>query len=91
MNKIITMYLCCLTGDRPREWLHWLPWAEYCYNTLFQSSLRTSLVCVVYGRDPPTVRSYSPGEAHLPAVDAQLWDHNEFLEEVQEQLEQAHQ
>jgi hypothetical protein len=32
VNKIITMYLRCLTGDRPRQWLQWLPWAEFCYN-----------------------------------------------------------
>jgi transposase InsO family protein len=24
-NKVIVMYLRCLTGDRPREWLRWLP------------------------------------------------------------------
>jgi transposase InsO family protein len=24
-NKVITMYLRCLTGDRPRQWLRWLP------------------------------------------------------------------
>jgi hypothetical protein len=91
MNKIITMYLRCLAGDQPREWLRWLPWAEYCYNTLFQSSIRTSLFRDVYGCDPPTVRSYSPGEARLPAVDAQLRDRDEFLAEVWEQLEQAQQ
>jgi hypothetical protein len=25
MNKVITMYLRCLAGDRPRQWLQWLP------------------------------------------------------------------
>jgi hypothetical protein len=70
MNKIITIYLYYLTGDRTREWLHRLPWVEYCYNTSFQSSLRTSPFHVIYGRDPLTIRSYSPREAHLPAVDA---------------------
>lgn len=24
-NKIIMLYLRCLTGDRPRQWLRWLP------------------------------------------------------------------
>jgi hypothetical protein len=24
-NKIIVMYLCCLTGDQPQHWLQWLP------------------------------------------------------------------
>jgi hypothetical protein len=78
-NKIITMYLRCLIGDRPWDWMHWLPWAEYCYNTSFQLSIRTSPFHVVYGRDPPTVRSYSPGEARLPAVDAQLRDETSSL------------
>jgi transposase InsO family protein len=34
-NKIITMYLRCLTGDWPRQWLEWLPWAEFCYNSSY--------------------------------------------------------
>jgi hypothetical protein len=34
-NKIITMYLRCLAGDRPWQWLRWLPWAKFCYNSSF--------------------------------------------------------
>jgi hypothetical protein len=52
-NKIITMNLCCLVGDRPRSWLQWLPWVLFCNNSSFQASLKTSPFCVVYGRDPP--------------------------------------
>jgi hypothetical protein len=25
-NKVIAMYLRCITDDRLRQWLHWLPW-----------------------------------------------------------------
>jgi transposase InsO family protein len=67
-NKIITKYLRCLAGDRPRQWLQWLPWAEFCYNTTFQASIQTSPFKVVYGRELPAVRSYCPGEAQSPAV-----------------------
>lgn len=42
-NKVISMYLRCLTGDRPRHWLRWLPWAEYCYNTAYYLALRDTL------------------------------------------------
>jgi hypothetical protein len=91
MNKTITMYLLCLVGDQPWDWMRWLPWVECCYNTSFQSSIRTSSFRVVYGRNPPTVRSYSLGETQLKAVDAQLVDRDEFLAKVQEQLEQAQQ
>ncbi|KAI4312382.1 hypothetical protein MLD38_037193 [Melastoma candidum] len=38
-NRVIVMYLRCFTGDRPRQWLRWLPWAEYVYNTAYQTSL----------------------------------------------------
>ena len=27
-NRVIAMYLRCFSGDRPRDWLRWLPWAE---------------------------------------------------------------
>jgi hypothetical protein len=88
-NKIIAMYLRYLTGDRPRNWVQWFPWAEFCYNSSFQSSLRTSPFKVMYGRDPPAMRPYSPGEAWLPAVQAQMMEHDEFLMEIRERLEQA--
>jgi hypothetical protein len=39
-NRIIVMYLRCFTGDHPHQWLRWLPWAEYTYNTVYQTSLR---------------------------------------------------
>ena len=49
VNKTISMYLRCITGDRPRAWLDWLPWAEYVYNTSYHSALHTSPFQVVYG------------------------------------------
>jgi hypothetical protein len=60
-NKITVMYLRCLTDDQPRRWLQWLHWAEYCYNSAYQSSLRTSPFKVVYSHDPP-LRTYLPGD-----------------------------
>ena len=42
VNKVITIYLCCTTGDRPRDWVDWLPWVEFCYNSSFHSALRTT-------------------------------------------------
>jgi hypothetical protein len=31
VNKTIGMYLRCMTGDRPRNWITWLPWAEFVF------------------------------------------------------------
>jgi hypothetical protein len=89
VNRIITMYLRCLAGDRPRLWLQWLPWAEFWYNTSFQTALKCSPFRVVYGRDPPALIHYQPGVAHAAAVDQQLQDRDEFLREIKERLLQA--
>jgi hypothetical protein len=66
------MYLHCLIGDRQRQWLQWLAWAKYCYNSSFQASIRTSPFRVVYGRDPPSLRAYTNGDIRFSAVHQQL-------------------
>jgi hypothetical protein len=88
-NRVIIMYLRCLTGDRPRDWLRWLPWAEYIFNTAYQSSLRDTPFRVVYGRDPPSLRSYEPGETRVAAVAHTLAERAEFIEDIRLRLEQA--
>ncbi|WVZ49645.1 hypothetical protein U9M48_000985 [Paspalum notatum var. saurae] len=89
VNKAITMYLRCLTGDRPRAWVDWLPWAEYCYNTAFHSALRTTPFQVVYGRSPPPLLPYTPGTAATTPVEELLQDRDTFLSEVRGRLIQA--
>jgi hypothetical protein len=69
VNRTIAMYLRCLTGDRPRAWVNWLPWEEYCYNIAFHSALRTTPFQVVYGRSPPPLLSYMEGTTATDAVD----------------------
>ncbi|WVZ69639.1 hypothetical protein U9M48_018398 [Paspalum notatum var. saurae] len=88
-NRVIIMYLRCLTGDQPRDWLRWLPWAEYVFNTAFQSSPRETPFRVVYGRDPPSIRSYEPGETRVAAVAKTMEERTEFLEDIRIRLEQA--
>ncbi|KAK3136157.1 hypothetical protein QOZ80_5BG0428960 [Eleusine coracana subsp. coracana] len=89
MNKTIAMYLRCLTGDRPRNWVRWLPWAEYTYNTSFHTALRDTPFKVVYGRDPPSLRFYEAGDLRVAAVAKTLADRDEFLQDVKARLEQA--
>ncbi|XP_066380951.1 uncharacterized protein [Miscanthus floridulus] len=88
-KRVIVMYLRCFTGDQPCQWLRWLPWAEYIYNTAYQTSLHDTSFQVVYGWDPPTIRSYEPGETHVAVVAKSMADRDEFLEDVRYRLEQA--
>ena len=88
-NRILGVYLRCLAGDRPRQWLRWLPWAEYCYNTSYQTALKTTPFEVVYGRSPPTLASYRPGLARVVALDRQLYERDVFLTDIRDRLHQA--
>ncbi|KAJ1254899.1 hypothetical protein BS78_K310000 [Paspalum vaginatum] len=83
------MYLRCITGDRPRAWVDWLSWAEYCYNTSYHSALRTTPFKVVYGRDPLALVPYQQGTASCQPIDEMLWERDIFLSEVRERLLQA--
>jgi hypothetical protein len=89
-NKVFAMYLHCFAGDRSRQWLQWLPWTEYCYNTSFHSSLHSTPFKVIYDQEPPSLRAYTPGKARLPVVHPQLMEHDEFICQVWERLEQVH-
>jgi hypothetical protein len=88
-NQIITMYLHCLTGDRPRSWLRWLPWAEFYYNTSYQAALKATPFHVVYGLAPLPMIPFQPGMTRVAVVDRQLQDRDMFLVEIKDQLLQA--
>ena len=91
VNKTISMYMCCITEDRPRAWLDWLPWAEYVYNTAYHSALRTSPFQVVYGIPPPDLLPYTPSTATTATIDNLLQERDSFITYVRERLLQAQQ
>jgi hypothetical protein len=82
VNKVIAMYLHCVTGDRPCAWVDWLSWAEYCYNTSFHTTLRATPFEVVYERPPQPILPYRPGSASTEAADDLLRSRDEVLAKV---------
>ncbi|XP_019183647.1 PREDICTED: uncharacterized protein LOC109178468 [Ipomoea nil] len=88
-NRTIEMYLRCFVGDKPRQWVEWFPWAEYCYNTSYHTSIRTTLFHVVYGREPPKLLSNEPGVSKPDTVDVHLQKRDAVLTEVRDRLQMA--
>jgi hypothetical protein len=78
-------------GDRPRAWVDWLSWAEYCYNTSYHTALCATAFEVVYGRSSPSILPYTPGTAWTEATDDMLHSRDEMLAEVRQRLLQAQQ
>lgn len=48
VNRTLEMYLTCFTSARPKEWLTWLPWADYGYDTSYHGSIKMSPYEAVY-------------------------------------------
>jgi hypothetical protein len=86
---IITVYLRCLVDDRPKSWLQWLSWAEYCYNTSYQTTLKATPFQVIYGCEPLPLIPFQPRATQVAAVEHQLRDRDIFLSEIKDRLLQA--
>jgi hypothetical protein len=84
--KVIVMYLRCLSGDKAKDWVRWLPWAKYYYNTSHHTSLRTTTFNLEYGRDPPALRSFDTRTTKVPTIDDLLTQRDYFLLTTRERL-----
>lgn len=89
VNRTVEMYLRCFVGGQPKQWVNWISWAEFCYNTSYHTALRASPFQVVYGRDPPHLLSYVPGSSRVDAVDQALIDRDLVLQKIRSRLRHA--
>jgi len=89
INRCLESYLRCFATDQPRSWSIWIPWAEFWYNTTFHGSTGMSPFEVVYGRKPPSVFQFIPGEIRVQTVLQELRDRDEALKQLKKQLLQA--
>ncbi|GJX69685.1 transposon ty3-G gag-pol polyprotein [Tanacetum coccineum] len=85
-DALSRQYLRCFTGDKPKKWTEWLPWAEYSYNTSMHTSTKMMPFQVVYGRLPPKLVPYIPGTTKVQEVDEYLCDRDEVLRQLRNNL-----
>ncbi|CAM8975817.1 unnamed protein product [Rhodiola kirilowii] len=91
VNRTLETYLRCFAGEKPKEWVQWLPWAEFWYNTSFHSATQTTPFQVLYGREPPRLIPYEPHSSSVQQVDQLLIDRDQILKDLKEQLSRAQQ
>ncbi|KAI4338096.1 hypothetical protein L6164_016448 [Bauhinia variegata] len=91
LNRGLETYLHCFTSEQPKCWEDWIHWAEYWYNTSYHSSIGNTPFELVYGRKPPTILRFLPGECLVEAVANDLSNKVEILQQLQFNLHKAQQ
>ncbi|GJR92358.1 putative mitochondrial protein [Tanacetum coccineum] len=80
VNKCLESYLRCMTGEPPKDWVKWVPLAEYWYNTNYHSVLDTTPYEVVYGQTPPMHIPYMAKDSPVEAVDRTLQEREQVVQ-----------
>ncbi|KAA0042358.1 putative retroelement pol polyprotein [Cucumis melo var. makuwa] len=89
VNRGVEVYLQCFCNEKPKEWIKWLPRAEYCYNTTFQRALGMTPFQVVYRCKPPSLLYYGDQATSNVTLDEQLKERNLILLSLREHLRLA--
>ena len=88
-NKTLKGYLRCYVGDNPKDWSNWLTMAEYCYNTSYHTSLKSTPFKAIYGYPPSSLTDYIPGSTKNHAAEEQLQHRTEQIAEIKHNLARA--
>jgi hypothetical protein len=91
LNRCLESYLRCFASEQPKSWSHWIPWAEYWYNTTYHISIGKTPFEVVYGRQAPSLLRFLSNETKVQAVALELSDRDEALSQLKAHLLRAQQ
>lgn len=72
LNRCLEGYLHFMIGECPKEWLLWLPLAEWWYNTTYHSAIQTTPYEALYGQSPSLHIPYLVGSSPVATVDQSL-------------------
>ncbi|CAI8608688.1 unnamed protein product [Vicia faba] len=65
INRCQESYLRCFASEQPKTSSHWVPWAEFWYNTTFQTPIGKTPFEVVYVRQPPSLLRFLSNETKV--------------------------
>jgi hypothetical protein len=82
LNRCLESYLRCFASEQPKTWSHWIPWAEYWYNTTYHISIGKSPFEDVYGKKVPNLFRFLSNETKVQVVAVELTDRDEALSQL---------
>jgi len=91
LNRCLESYLRCFASEQPKSWSHWIPWAEFWYNTTYHNSIGRTPFEVVYGRQAPNLLRFLSNETKVAAVALELNERDEALSQLKAHLLRAQQ
>ena len=89
VNRCLETFLRCMVGEKPKEWVLWLPLAEWWYNSNWHSAIGTTPYEAVYGQPPSLHVPYIMGDSKVEAVDGSLRAWEECIKKQQFHLTRA--
>ncbi|KAH0642114.1 hypothetical protein KY290_033714 [Solanum tuberosum] len=89
VNRCLENYLRCMTANRPTQQSHWLPAAEWWFNTNFHTSLQCTPFEDLYGYSPPQVSIGPLLETMVPAADDAVMRRQQWIQLLKDNLSKA--
>jgi hypothetical protein len=89
VNQCLETFLRCFVHSCPRQWLKWIPLAEYWYNTCEHSSLRRAPFEVLYGHPPRHFGITEASTTSVTDVETMLSERQTMVANVRAHLHRA--
>ncbi|WVY93248.1 hypothetical protein V8G54_032336 [Vigna mungo] len=89
LNRTLEQYLRAFCKAQPVKWSHFIPWAEWCYNTTIHSATGYTPFEIVYGRSPPSLPGYILGQSQVEVVDHLLSSWDNIISTLRRNLQKA--
>ena len=69
VNKFLEGCLFCFLSNKKTQWVKWLPFVEWWYNTSFHSASKMTQFMALYGYHPPSITSSLRENSKVQAVE----------------------
>ncbi|XP_050249176.1 uncharacterized protein LOC126696484 [Quercus robur] len=79
VNKSLEQCLRAFARDKPKQWVEWLPLAEFWLNTNYHTATKLTPFEALYGFQPPKLLNYIPGLTKAAVVEEYLQTRQQIL------------